>query len=102
MTSSSRRSGGLSRLLRTAVQHVTELAVEPRFAGSVVVLGIDHFVMDVREVATQARDLLRQAVLRPGHEIPITLIPELVTVGDRPRHTTAVRLDRAFRHQYRL
>ena len=60
------------------------------------------FVVDVRKVATQASDLLDQTALGIGHELLIALIPELVTVRDRPGDTAAVGLDRVFRYQFRL
>ena len=92
----------LWRFLRAPVQHVAETAVEPRLASRIVVLRIDRFVVDVHEVATQARDLLQQAALSLGHQLPVALIPQLVTLRDRPRDTAAVRLDGVLRNEFRL
>jgi len=93
---------GLSRLLWAPVQHVAETAVEPRLASCIVVLLIDRFVVDMREVATQARDLLHQAALSVGHQLPVALIPQVVTMRDRPWDTAAVCLDGVLRDEFRL
>jgi len=42
----------LSQLLRAPVQQVAETAVQPCLASRLIVLRIDRFVADVREVAT--------------------------------------------------
>jgi hypothetical protein len=65
-------------------------------------LGIDDFVVDVRKVATKARDLLHKAAFGAGHQIPIALIPQFITLRDRPRDTAAVGLDGVFRHEFRF
>ncbi len=93
---------GLPRFLRAPVQHVAETAVEPRLTGCVVMLWIDRLVVDVREVATQARDLLHEPAFNVGHQLPIALIPQLVTMRNRPWDTTAVRLDGVFRYEVRV
>ena len=90
------------RFLRPSVHHVAETAVEPRLASCVVVLGIDRFVVDMRKVATEARDLLHQAALSVGHQFSIALIPQLVSMRDRPRDTAAIGLDGVFRYEFRL
>jgi hypothetical protein len=41
----------LQRDRRTAVQHVSETTMEPCLAGCIVVLGVDRFVVHMREVA---------------------------------------------------
>ena len=51
-----KRADSLSRFLRPSVQHVAETAVEPCLARCVVMLGVDRFVVDMRKVATEARD----------------------------------------------
>jgi hypothetical protein len=61
----------------------------------------DHrFIVHVGEVTAQASDFLHQATLRRGHEFPIALIPELVTVSDCPGDTAAIGLDRVFCYQF--
>ena len=74
--------------------------MKPRLAGSVVVLGINRFIVDVGEVTAQASDFLRQTALRRGHEFPIALLPELVTVSDCPGYTAAIGLDGVFCYQF--
>jgi hypothetical protein len=76
--------------------------VEPRLTGGVVVLRSDRFVVNMRKVATQARDLLRQPLFRIGHEFPIALIPQRITVGDGSWNATAVGLNSVFRHEIRV
>ena len=97
-----KRADSLSRSLRPSVQHVAETAVEPCLARCVVMLGVDRFVVDMRKVATEARDLLHEAALSVGHQFSIALIPQLVTMRDRPRDTAASGLDGVFRYELRL
>ena len=73
--------------------------MQPSLAGGEVVFGIDRFVVHVREVTSQTGDLLHHAVFRDGHQLPIALIPQFVTVSEHPRHSPAARLDGMFRHQ---
>jgi len=75
--------------------------VEPRFTSGVIVLGFDRFVVDVREVATESRNLLHEPALRVDHQFPIALIPQLVTMRDRSSNVAAVRLDGVFRYEFR-
>ena len=97
-----KRADSLSRFLRPAVQHVAETAVEPCLARCVVMLGVDRFVVDMRKVATEARDLLHQAALSVGHQFSIALIPQLVSMRDRSRNTAAVGLDGVPRDEFRI
>jgi hypothetical protein len=76
--------------------------MEPRLTGPVVVFGIDRFVVDVRKVATQPRDLLDNPVLSIGHQFAIALIPQLVTMRERSWNATAVGFDSVFRYEIRL
>jgi uncharacterized membrane protein len=92
----------LRRYLRAAVQHVAETTVQPRLASCVVVLGVKRFVVDVRKVATQAGNLLREAALSLGHEFSIALIPQFITVSYCSRDAAAVSLDRVFCYQFGL
>ena len=76
--------------------------MEPRLASRVVVFGIDRFVVDVRKVATQPPDLLDEPVLSIGHQLAIALIPQLVTMRQRPWDAAAVGLDGVFAYEVRL
>ena len=76
--------------------------MEPCLASCVVMLGVDRFVVDMRKVATEARDLLHQTVLSVGHQLSIALIPQLVSMRDRPRNTAAVGLDGVCRDELRI
>ena len=58
--------------------------------------------MDVRKVATQARDLLPEPALGIGHQFAIAPIPELVTMRERPRDATAAGLYGVFGYEIRL
>jgi len=91
-----------TQFLRAPVQDVAETTVEPRLTRRVVVLWVDRLVVDVRKMSAQTRDLLNEPALRVGHQFPIALIPEFVTMRDRPRDTAAVRLDGMFRYEFRL
>ncbi len=97
-----KRADSLSRFLRPSVQHVAETAVEPCLARCVVMFGFDRFVVDMRKVAAEARDLLHQAALSGGHQFSIALIPQLVSMGDRSRNTAAVGLDGVPRDEFRI
>src|SRR5688572_2472842 len=93
---------GLSRPRRTPVQHVAESAVEPRLTSRVVVSWIDRFVVDVRKMATETHDLLHDPVLSITHQFAIALIPQFVTMRERPWDAAAAGLDRVFCHEVRL
>jgi hypothetical protein len=65
-----------------------------------VVLGINLFIVDVGEVTAQPCDLLRQPGFCVRHELPIALIPQLVTVRDRPGDGAAIGLDGVVSYQF--
>ena len=67
--------------------------MQPRLPRRVVVAGIDGFVVDVRVVTAQARDLLCEAGTSVGHEIGVAAIPELVPMTDGSGDTAAGRFD---------
>lgn len=65
-------------------------------------LGVDRFVVDMRKVATEARDLLHQAAVSVGHQFSIALIPQLLSMRDGSRNTAAVAGTRYDEHQMRI
>ena len=76
--------------------------MEPRLTSDVVVSGLDRFVVDVRKMATEARDLLHEPVLSIGHQFEIALIPQLVTMRECPWDAMAIGLDGVFRYEFCL
>ena len=76
--------------------------MEPRLTSGVVVFRIDRFVVHVGEVATEARDLLQEPALSNCHQFAIALIPQLVTMRERPWYVRAVRLNSMFAYEIRL
>jgi hypothetical protein len=64
--------------------------------------GIDRFVVHVCKMATESRDLLHEPVLSLGHQFAVALIPQLVTMCERPWDATAVGLDSVFPYKIRL
>ena len=53
-------------------------------------------------MAAEARDLLHEAALGVDHQFAIALIPEIVTIGERPRNATAIGLDGVLAYEFRL
>jgi len=84
------------------IQHIRETPVQPRLASRIVVVGLDHFIVDVRIVATEPGDLLSQARMGVGHELVIAALPQLVAVAQAPDYAVARRLDGVFPHQFRI
>jgi hypothetical protein len=66
------------------------------------VFWIDRFVVDMRKVAAQTRDLLHDPVLSVGHQLAIALIPQIVTMRERPWDAAAVGLNGVFGYEIRL
>ena len=83
----------LRLLRRIAIQHVREAAVQPRLAGRIVVLAVDGFVQHVRIVAAETIDFLLDALPRHGHQLPIALLPQFVSMRQRAGHPCAGGLD---------
>lgn len=92
----------MARFERAPVQHVVESAVEPRLTSRVVVSWSDRFVVDVRKVAAQARDLLYEPVRSIRRQLAVALIPEVITMRERPSDAAAVGLDGVFGYEVRL
>ncbi len=67
--------------------------MEPGFPGGVVVVRLDRFLTDVDVPATETGNLLCQAVARLRHELVLATGPELIAMGDGPRHAPAGRLN---------
>jgi hypothetical protein len=76
--------------------------VQPRLTRDLIVPGLDRFVVDVRKVATEARDLLHEPLLGIRHQFAIALIPQLVTMRERPWDAAAGGLNGVLRHEIRL
>ncbi|HYM07718.1 MAG TPA: hypothetical protein VEU11_14270 [Terriglobales bacterium] len=86
--------------LRAAVQHVREAAVQPGFAGHIVMAAVHKFIEHVRAVTPEATHLLLKAIASLGHEILIALIPQLASVNESARHSAARRFHDALLHRF--
>lgn len=68
-------------MLLTAVQHVVESTVQPRFTFHVVVPAVHRFIEHVRVLTSKAGYLLCQSNADLSHQFLVTSIPQLVSMG---------------------
>src|ERR1700739_3394214 len=78
----------LSLVCGTAVEHVSEAAMQPSLAGRIVMPAVDEFIEHVCVIASEAEHLLLEASGRFDHEILIALIPQRCSVNSSVRGIT--------------
>ena len=85
---------------RSPEQQIRDTAAEPYLAAAVVMLAADRLVENMRVVATQPVHLLTQPKVHTSHEVPVTLVPQLVAVREVADHPQAVGLDGVFTQRF--
>src|SRR6266704_6642126 len=90
----------LSSVCGSAVKHVGDAAMQPGFAGHIVMPAVDEFIEHVRVIASEAQHLLLEARVSLSHQILKALIPQLASMNEGTWHSLARRFDDVLGHRF--